>query len=607
MCYKTLLRKIIAATGVLIWMCAIAHAQESVLYSTDFDGVDGSQPEHWEVLSPASGSNMLYLYDNNYAVDHRSITTRDTIVSQYRNPEAANWRNYVVEVTASYRVEPDSAADRQALIGLIGRASGTTTNFYTVDFWADQSWPANEGPGGRFRIYRFGGGGNTQLAAVDGIVPRPVDGLPMPMEMTVTIRLMMIGSTIVATLLDDQNEVLAQLSVQDEGHAAGYPGVRPVVRDSLVRYHSFRVYEPLDSGEARVAQNIRIDPALELELPTARGYVYEVQRQDGELGWQSAVDPIVGTGQVVNHLVSTRTTAGSDYRVLRSGNILEEGSVLYETDFDGPDFEVPDGWDQRTGSLVFFSLYNNEYVADWVFGEETFLALSAVDGPEAAEWTDYLVEAEASYAAADAGDNWHAYPTVFARSGPTIGQYYMAQFLPEYEWSEGQGGVFRIYRIGGAGNRSLAEAKGFLTGDGPPREMDVKVQFAVVGDTLTAFLLDGEGNELASVWTEDPHHVKGTAGVRPGLKNAAIHYKSFRVIDLSDLAAEEIVEDVQFHSAIEVSYEGPLGYSFQLQQTEDLSLWENIGSPVLGDDQEVSVLLSAQGASRRFYRAITLE
>src|SRR5690606_37434054 len=115
--------------------------------------------------------------------------------------------------------------------------------------------------------YRFGGG-NSQLAVVNNIVPRPVDGLPMPLEMTVTIRLSMIGSTIVATLLDEGGEVLAELSAYDTVHTAGFPGIRPALRDGIVRYHSYEVFEPEVPEVPVVAEDFRIYEALELEFPT---------------------------------------------------------------------------------------------------------------------------------------------------------------------------------------------------------------------------------------------------------------------------------------------------------------------------------------------------
>lgn len=596
---------VLALATAFLLGAPVAGAQETLLYSANFEGPDGTQPEGWNVLtgSPA----FLALSGNQYVADFRFGGDSQTFVSQYQGAGASEWSDYIVETTASYTVAPDSVSNRLVIVSATGRGSSSSA-FYTADFWVSNSWPADEGPGGRFRIFRFGGG-NSQLAFADNIVPRPVDGLPMPLEMTVTIRLAMIGSTIVATLTDEgTGEVLAELSAHDTVHTAGYPGIRPGLRDGIVRYHSYDVYEPAVPEEPVVAENFRIYEALELEFPTEEQGLYEVQKQLEDESWESVGGRLEGSGEPVRQLASLRETDAESFRVMRSTGTFEEQPSFYETGFEEPDFSTPTGWNLRTGSSAFFYIDGNQYVVDYRFGGDSTTFISAYEGDDALTLTDYMVETKFSYTVAPgAVENWQAFPTLLARVGAGPSAYYMAQFLPTWgPAGEGDlGGVFRIYRIGG-GNGPVATASAFLEG-AAPLQMAGTIQFTVIGSHLSAALFNESGELLARVSAEDDTHPVGAPGLRPGVRDSIVRFDDFRVFDLSEIALETEVTDVTRHGASEVVYTPPTNYSFRLQETADLVSWEDVGGVVIGDDQEVSVLRSMGDGDRGFFRVLTLD
>ncbi len=55
--------------------------------------------------------------------------------------------------------------------------------------------------------------------------------------------------------------------------------------------------------------------------------------------------------------------------------------------------------------------------------------------------------------------------------------------------------------------------------------------------------------------------------------------------------------------AVQVSWPSRLGYFYQIQSSEDLATWTNIGEPVLGDGTTLSRFFPRNGTNQVFYRA----
>ena len=60
---------------------------------------------------------------------------------------------------------------------------------------------------------------------------------------------------------------------------------------------------------------------------------------------------------------------------------------------------------------------------------------------------------------------------------------------------------------------------------------------------------------------------------------------------------------VTLGEAVEVRWPSRLGYFYQIQSSEDLETWTNVGEPVLGDGTELSRFFARQAGKRLFYRA----
>jgi hypothetical protein len=60
---------------------------------------------------------------------------------------------------------------------------------------------------------------------------------------------------------------------------------------------------------------------------------------------------------------------------------------------------------------------------------------------------------------------------------------------------------------------------------------------------------------------------------------------------------------VTLGEAVEISRPSRLGYFYQLQSSEDMQSWTNIGEPVLGDGSVLSKFVSSQHGKTIFYRA----
>lgn len=60
---------------------------------------------------------------------------------------------------------------------------------------------------------------------------------------------------------------------------------------------------------------------------------------------------------------------------------------------------------------------------------------------------------------------------------------------------------------------------------------------------------------------------------------------------------------VTLGEAVEVKWPSRLGYFYQVQSSENLETWTNVGEPVLGDDTELSRFFPSRPGKNTFYRA----
>ena len=61
--------------------------------------------------------------------------------------------------------------------------------------------------------------------------------------------------------------------------------------------------------------------------------------------------------------------------------------------------------------------------------------------------------------------------------------------------------------------------------------------------------------------------------------------------------------EITLGDAVEVKWPSRLGYFYQVQSSEDLETWTNLGTPVLGDGKELSQFFRRQSGKNTYYRA----
>src|SRR5205823_10059865 len=72
-----------------------------------------------------------------------------------------------------------------------------------------------------------------------------------------------------------------------------------------------------------------------------------------------------------------------------------------------------------------------------------------------------------------------------------------------------------------------------------------------------------------------------------------------RVMSISEAPAVIPVRpDVEIRDAVEVRWPSSLGYFYQIQRSEDMVVWSNVGEPVLGDGTTLSRFFARQSGSR---------
>lgn len=663
--------RVLAILGVLLGLTLqanlTANENATLLYSTDFTGPDQSLPEGWSLRG--QDPEAAWIMDNKLVFDR--ITQPGVGLVPFAFYEGADgqdpstWTDYVVEVTVSYDVELAEGVEgietRGArFVPLLAVRAGDEPetglpSIYTLQFLADDFWGSMpteeelaEGPrtGGGLRLFKFGP--NTNLVDVANII-ESADGF-IPKSLTVKMRLAVQGSTLTGQLFDEAGTLLATLRVEDEALTSGTAGFRAVISETVaIRYDDFRVYEYFDVAPATPAkaENVRLGPNpdfIELSYPTELGRFYAVQKRvEDEIGEESwtRIETLEGTGAPETHLLPMEGAVAEDFRVVRTTAAMADLPVLYSTNFEGEDLETPEGWTLVAGDPFYGTRFKNHYDFDYRFDANLMTFLAVLD--EGAEWTDYIIETTVTTQRAEpAVAIRNILPGLVARvlPGATTNTYH-ARMLPRSGWpadwqeTGARGGMLEIFRLGGAGNRSMSTFVGVLDPDPNPafpvdpvtEEADATnpmpepglvtstYHFSVIDDHIFYSMWDEGGSFLGQTSTQDNSILVGAPGIRiPALRDGIISYDTYKVYDLSGVTFDEEHPELDrtIVPHLEVVYDGPVGLNnYQVQQSTNLSDWEDLGGEsavrggVRGEASAISNLFRAD-AQRGFVRVKTI-
>jgi len=201
------------------------HGQ-TVLYSTDFSGPDGSQPADWSVTATTIDLEILnnaYVADNGTGFGIAYFNGTDNA-----GDPSSSWTDYTV--TSSVRSVSTGNA------GVIARVFSASA-FYTARI-------NGTGGGSYFDLYRLGGpGGSIQMDVANGINYQSGE--------TWTISLSVVGSSITAQLWDASDELVATIGGTDSTYTSGAAGVRGNPYTNSVTWDDFTVQaipEPSESA-----------------------------------------------------------------------------------------------------------------------------------------------------------------------------------------------------------------------------------------------------------------------------------------------------------------------------------------------------------------------
>lgn len=222
---KAKLLGVLLATGLIV-ANGISTSDAAVLYATDFDGTDGSQPTDWAMT--VSGTTVLRILNNEYRADSGigfAISIYDGLDNE--GQPATNWTDYTI--TSVFRQSGTANG------GLVARVQSGGTSFYTARI-------NGTGAGSVFELYRVGGPGTLLLDSQTGI--------NYTAGQAWTIELSVIGSEISARLINNSLVEVASLSATDASFSMGTAGVRGNPFNNVIVWENFEVASVPEPGTA---------------------------------------------------------------------------------------------------------------------------------------------------------------------------------------------------------------------------------------------------------------------------------------------------------------------------------------------------------------------
>jgi hypothetical protein len=268
-----------------------------VLYATDFAGPDFETPEGWSLRQgdPFWGTRS----EGHYDFDYRFGTSAATFLAVLETEGAEDWTDYLITTSVKTLRAADPVSTRTITPGLVGRIGlGQTSNAYHPRLWLRQDWPASwtEGAqGGRLEIYRLGGPGNMVLSQTSRFLdpdpdPDPVNPLPEPPDVAVRMHFYLLGDDLLASIWDEEGNLLTQSATRDASFSQGAPGIRvPSLRDGIVSYDDFNVYD-LSGVEFEIVPGMEIEKVRQLEISfdaPISNYLYQLQESEDLIDWNN--------------------------------------------------------------------------------------------------------------------------------------------------------------------------------------------------------------------------------------------------------------------------------------------------------------------------------
>jgi hypothetical protein len=277
-----------------------------VLYTTNFFGVDYETPDGWNLRQgdPFWGTR----FEDHYDFDYRFGTSAATFLAVLETDGAEAWTDYLITTSVKTLRAEDPVSNRTITPGLVGRIGlNQTSNAYHPRLWLRQDWPATwtEGEkGGRLEIFRLGGPGNTVLSQTSRFLspdpdPDPENPLPEPPDVAVRMHFYLLGEDLLASIWDDEGNLLTQSATRDASFSQGAPGIRvSTLRDGIVSYDNFNVYDlsgvtfdPISWDEVHVASMFEASFMAPVAL-----HNYQIRGSSNLVDWEEIGDELIARG-----------------------------------------------------------------------------------------------------------------------------------------------------------------------------------------------------------------------------------------------------------------------------------------------------------------------